>query len=194
MRARIAWIVTLSSLAAPSFAADEAFLRDAAQGGLAEIALGQLAAAKGSTEEVKAFGRQMVDDHQAANAKLAAAAAKSGVALPTDAGGDARATQQQLQSLSGSAFDTAYTDSQAKAHTKMVELLKNEIANGTDAAAKAWARETLPTVERHVEMIGGLHEKPGEHSLEHALGTPGPADAPSPGIRNIPEERSSGDD
>lgn len=180
MRAHIAWIVTLSSLAAPSLAADDAFFEDAARAGLAEVALGQLAATKGSGEGVKTFGRQMVEEHGAANASLNAAAAKSGVKLPTSLAEDAQATRRKLESLSGSDFDLAYLDAQRDAHAKTIELLKKEIANGSDRAAKAWAAETLPTVQRHAELIGSIGEKPGEHVLEHAVGTPGPA-APTPG-------------
>lgn len=178
MRARIAWIVLVSSLSAPSFAADETFFHEAARGGMAEVALGQLAATKGSKDSVKSFGRLMADEHTAANGKLQAAAAKSGVTLPTDLPADAVATRSKLQSLSGGAFDLAYLDSQRKAHASTLQLLQKEIASGTDPAAKAWATEALPTVKRHAEMIGSLDAMPGEHEREHAVGTAGPADAP----------------
>ncbi len=182
MRAPIAWIVTLSCLAAPSFAADEAFFQEAARGGMAEVALGQLGASKGSSEGVKAFGRQMVVEHGSANAKLQAAAAKSGVKLPTDLPADALATKQKLESLSGQAFDQAYVESQSQHHTSTIALLEKEIESGTDAAAKAWAREALPMVKRHAELVTGVDAKPGEqtgeHTLEHAVGTPGPAKTP----------------
>ena len=178
MRARMTWILTLSSLATPLLAADEPFFEEAARDGMAEVALGQLAATKGSSESLKAFGRLMVADHGAANVKLKAAAAKSGVQLPTDLSGEAQATHQKLQRLSGSAFDLAYSESQSQAHAKTLKLLEKEISSGTDPAAKAWASAALPTVKRHAEMIGGLGEPPGEHDLEHAVGTPGPADAP----------------
>jgi putative membrane protein len=173
----MAWIVTFCSLTAPSFAGDEAFYRDAAQGGMAEVALGQLAVTKGSTDSVKAFGKQMVEEHGAANAKLKAAAAKSGVTLPSDLAEDAQATQQKLESLSGKEFDLAYVESQSKAHAKTIALLEKEIASGSDPAAKAWADAALLTVKRHAELIGSLDATPGEHHLEHAVGTPGPAEA-----------------
>jgi predicted outer membrane protein len=49
---------------------DTAFAITAAQGGLAEVKLGRLAAEKGSSADVKAFGQQMVDDHGKANERL----------------------------------------------------------------------------------------------------------------------------
>jgi putative membrane protein len=177
MRAGIAWIVTLSSLVGPSFAADETFFNEAARGGMAEVSLGRLAATKGASESVKAFGRRMVEEHGTANAELKAAAAKSGVQLPTDVAEDALATQQRLESKSGKAFDLEYVESQRKAHAKTIALLEKELANGTDPAAKAWAGKALPTVKRHAEMIGSLDAVAGEHHLEHGVGTAGPADA-----------------
>ena len=178
MRTRIAWILTLTSMAAPLLAADETFFDEAARAGMAEVALGKLAAAKASTDRLQAFGRQMVGDHEAANEKLKAAAAKSGVELPTDMAEDAQATHKKLQLLSGGAFDLAYAESQSKAHATTLKLLQKEIASGTDPAAKTWAVDALPMVKRHAEMIGDAGEMPGEHELEHAVGTPGPADAP----------------
>ena len=43
--------------------ADVEFVRKAAEGGMREVALGKLASEKASSEEVRAFGRQMVADH-----------------------------------------------------------------------------------------------------------------------------------
>src|ERR1700761_6154781 len=46
---------------------DKMFLRHAAEGGIAEVKLGQLAANKASSDDVKAFGQKMVDDHTKIN-------------------------------------------------------------------------------------------------------------------------------
>ena len=44
-------------------AADRAFVKEAAAGGLAEVELGNLAKQNGSSAEVKQFGDRMVTDH-----------------------------------------------------------------------------------------------------------------------------------
>jgi len=44
-------------------AGDRSFMTKAAQGGMAEVELGQLAQQNGQSEDVKKFGKQMVDDH-----------------------------------------------------------------------------------------------------------------------------------
>ena len=59
---------------------DSAFIKSAAEGGMSEVELGQLAQQKGVAPSVKKFGAQMVTDHSAANEKLkvlAAATAES---------------------------------------------------------------------------------------------------------------------
>jgi predicted outer membrane protein len=47
--------------------ADRAFIQTAAKGGVAEVALGELAGTHAKTDEVKKFGQRMVEDHGKAN-------------------------------------------------------------------------------------------------------------------------------
>ncbi len=49
---------------------DAVFAVKAAQGNMAEIKMGELAAQKASNADVKAFGQQMVTDHTKANDEL----------------------------------------------------------------------------------------------------------------------------
>src|SRR5690348_16339814 len=58
------------SMAKSSGSMDHTFIMKAAEGGLAEVQLGKLAADKGSSEQVKQFGQKMVDDHGKANDEL----------------------------------------------------------------------------------------------------------------------------
>src|SRR5580700_4077267 len=61
---------------------DRKFVRAAAQGGMAEVELGKLAAEKGSSDEVKKFGRRMADDHSKAGNQLKQIASEKGIAVP----------------------------------------------------------------------------------------------------------------
>src|ERR1700746_3382597 len=65
-------------------ASDDKFVKDAAEGGLAEVELGKLAAEKGASTDVKAFGQRMVTDHSKANDELKQIAGAKGVDLPTE--------------------------------------------------------------------------------------------------------------
>src|SRR6478736_5834491 len=49
---------------------DEQFITKAAQGGLMEVEVGKLAQEKGSTNEVKEYGKKLEQDHSKANEQL----------------------------------------------------------------------------------------------------------------------------
>jgi putative membrane protein len=85
---RVAGLVALSFAFAPVSRGDDAkpftdagFVMDAGSGGMLEVELGEVAAAKAKNADVKAFAERMVKDHTAANEKLKATAA--GHAVPT---------------------------------------------------------------------------------------------------------------
>src|SRR5437588_6359038 len=63
---------------------DKQFLKEAADGGLAEVELGQLASSKASSDEVKKFGQRMVEDHGKANDQLKQLAQSKNVDLPNE--------------------------------------------------------------------------------------------------------------
>ena len=63
---------------------DKRFMIQAAQGGTAEVQIAQLALNKASSDQVKQYAQEMIDQHSQANNQLAALAAQKGVTLPTD--------------------------------------------------------------------------------------------------------------
>src|SRR5436190_874578 len=120
-----------SSAAAQSAgAADQAFAKEAAAGGLAEVALGTLAKDKASNADVKAFGDRMVTDHSKANDELKQWASSKNVTLPSDLDAKAKATQDRLSKLSGDAFDKAYMKDMVADHKTDVAAFKKESTSG----------------------------------------------------------------
>jgi putative membrane protein len=128
---------------------DRKFFKEAAQGGMAEVALGQMAAAKAESDAVKNFGQQMVTDHSKANQELKDLAASEGVTLPTEMSADAKALQKKLSGLSGAEFDKAYMKEMLKDHKKDISAFKKEAEQGQDSDVKNWAAKTLPTLQEH---------------------------------------------
>src|SRR5262249_9556246 len=59
--------------------ADRHFVKTAAEGGMAEVQLGQLAVEKASNPKVKDFGQRMVTDHGKANDELKSIAASKNI-------------------------------------------------------------------------------------------------------------------
>jgi putative membrane protein len=132
--------------------ADETFLKKAAQGGMAEVELGQLAVQKASSDQVKQFGQRMVDDHSKANDQLKQLAQQEHVKLPTQPSAKDKATKAKLENLSGKEFDEAYMSDMLKDHKKDVAEFERESKNAKDPAVKDFAEQTLPTLREHLKQ------------------------------------------
>ena len=150
-------------LAASSFAGqrpqaspDQAFIKKAAVGGLAEVQLGKLAVEHAASPDVKQFGQRMVGDHDKANRELMAMAEQKGSAVPTALDRKHRQTADRLGKLHGAAFDRAYIQEMVKDHEQDVRLFRTEAQQGTDPELKRWAATTLPTLEEHLTMARNL--------------------------------------
>ena len=136
--------------------ADKMFVRKAAQGGLAEVELGKLAAEKASNPEVKKFAQKMVDDHSKANDQLKQVASQEGLQLPTTLDAKDKAIKDRLSKLSGASFDKAYMSDMVKDHKADVADFTRESRAGKDQAVKQFASSTLPTLKSHLEQAEQL--------------------------------------
>jgi len=145
-----------SAYAADPATADRDFYAKAAAGGMAEVETGALAQLKGHSAAVRDFGEMMVRDHTKANDNLKLIAGRQNIELPTEPDAKHKAKKQELEAVSGAAFDTAYIQAQVADHEATESLLKQEIESGTDAEAKAWAREALSTVTAHLKRAREL--------------------------------------
>jgi len=140
---------------------DQDFFKSAAEGGIAEVEAGKLAQSKGNSTAVKDFGAMMVKDHTEANAQLQSIAASQGVELPGSSSAMQMASKAKLELLTGDTFDKAYIRNQVAAHEQTVSLLKKEIASGSDAQAKAFATQVLPTIRGHLKKIRDIAAQAG---------------------------------
>jgi len=130
---------------------DSTFVKKAAQGGLAEVELGQLATQKASSEEVKKFGQRMVDDHSKANEQLKQVAAEKNIDVPQQLDAKDKATKARLEKLSGEQFDRAYMKYMVRDHQKDVAEFERESKIAKDPAIKNFAQQTLPTLKDHLK-------------------------------------------
>jgi putative membrane protein len=142
----------MTDVAAVETVSDADFAKDAAQGGMAEVKLGQLAQDKGTSDAVKDFGKRMVDDHSAANEKLKGIAQQESMSLPADINKKDQVTYDKLSKLSGDAFDRAYARDMVKDHQDDIAAFQQEARNGQDPQIKSFASDTLPTLEDHLKM------------------------------------------
>jgi putative membrane protein len=156
---------------------DAHFAKEAAQGGMAEVKLGQLAEEKGSNDSVKSFGKRMVGDHSKADDKLKEVASRESITLPTDISAKDQATYDRLSKLNGAAFDRAYARDMVKDHETDVAAFQKEANAGKNDSLKSFASETLPTLQDHLKQakemmktVGGTTAAKGTKTKVNTVG------------------------
>ena len=142
-------------------AADRAFAREAAVGGMAEVDLGNLAKEKASSQDVKNFADRRVTDHSKANDELKQWASQHNVTLPAELDARHKATHARLEKLSGDAFDKAYMRDMLTDHRQDVAKFKTESKSARNTDLKDWAGKTLPTLEDHLKQAQETASKVG---------------------------------
>jgi len=136
--------------------ADSDFILAAAQGGMTEVKLGELAAQKGLRDDVKAFGQTMVKDHTAINDDLKALAAQKGVTLPDSLDAKHQGMVDKMAALTGAEFDDAYITGMIKDHKMDAKDFKAESAKTKDAEIKSFVDKSIPVVTEHLKRITAM--------------------------------------
>ena len=138
--------------------ADQDFILAAAQGGMTEVKLEDLATQNGTRADAKEFGQMMVKNHSAINADLKAPATQKRVTLPDSLDAKHQGTVDKMAALSGSAFDEAYIAARVEGHKMDAKAFKAESAATTDADIKSFVDKSLPVVQRHLEHIQAMKQ------------------------------------
>ena len=144
-------------VSSPSFAQDKAsqkFLKEAIEGNLAEVKMGELAQKNGKSDKVRSFGQMLQKDHSDANQKATAAANQLGMSPPTEPNRKQKAMYDRMSKLSGDNFDREFAKHMVEDHKKDIKAYEKE-AKKNDAAA-AYAKEALPTLHKHLETAQSL--------------------------------------
>jgi len=139
-------------------AADILFVQLLGEGGLAEVALGELAVEKAGAPAVEAFAERMVADHGAANTRLTAIAEDADIVMPAELNPEHVAMRETLAAMDAAVFDLDYMRAQVVEHQKAAQLLEWEINAGQNAPLQGFAAETLPTVLQHLVMAREIVE------------------------------------
>lgn len=138
---------------------DRDFLERAAKGSNAEIAIGSLVDARATRPDVVAFGHTMVRDHTEINRRLGAIATRYRIALPTDLG-DHQASYDRVVDLHRDEFDREFSQVMIEDHDAAVLLFREEASGGADPALRAFAAQTLPLIQAHLQHAKGLNPPP----------------------------------
>jgi putative membrane protein len=141
---------------------DTAFLTEAIQINLAEISVGDLAQKNGGSDDVKSFGKMLVDDHTASNTKATSLAQSNGVTPPTEPKAADKQKHDELAKLSGAEFDREFAKAMVKGHEEAIG--KFEAASKGDDDIAKFVQETLPTLQKHLKTAQTLESSKSAQS------------------------------
>lgn len=122
-----------------------------------DIDAGKLAEKKGSTQEVRQFGTQMVTDHTAVNRQAADLAKKlkltpqaNDTSASLKKGGDENLAR--LGKLNGKAFDKQYVDQEVVYHQAVIDAVdKTLLPSAKNAELKTLIQKVRPALVQHLE-------------------------------------------
>lgn len=154
---------------------DQMFLRKAAEGGIAEVQLGKLAAEKGASEDVRTFGQKMVDDHTKLNDQMSAIADALGVMLPKTMNKTDQAEYDKLNALAGDDFDKEYINAMVKDHHTDLREFRIEANATTNPTLGQAVSDGAHVIHEHMVMIDKIARSKGIATpASHAHATPPP--------------------
>ena len=147
----------LGLCASSAFAQSPAdFINDASAKGMADIEASRLAHQKSESKEVKDFTIVVINDRTTANQHLAKIAKK--LDLPVAPREEVMDKAKTLipEVKEGESFDSAYAASQVQTTEQAIEQLQEEARTTDVPELKAFAEETLPKLEQHLQMAKTL--------------------------------------
>lgn len=147
---------------------EQTFIKEAVQGNIAEVQLGELAAQRAEADTIRKFGETLRMDHQAALKRATNLAKSLKVEPPTQPATDARGIFDGLSQLSGSEFDAAFVSHMITLHEAAIAKYSRNASSDNDAVATMVA-EALPKLKAHLATAQALQKgaPAPAHSLNH---------------------------
>ena len=130
---------------------DQDFVTLAAQTDMTEAHLGKLAQTQGTAQAIKDLGQMLATDHTSDYTQLSTIATKAGLTVPKGIDSKHEKMIAPFEKLNGQAFDRRYAQTMAKGHEEAIAAYKKEASDGQNADLKAYAQQTLPTLEKHLK-------------------------------------------
>ena len=154
---RVSFVTLLGLFASSAFAQSPAeFINDASAKGMADIEASRLAHQKSESKEVKDYTIVVINDRTTANQHLAKIAKQLDLPVaPREQVAD-KAKALMPQVMDGANFDEAYAASQVKSTEEAIAQLQQEAQTTDVPEIKAFAEETLPKLQHHLQMARAL--------------------------------------
>jgi putative membrane protein len=139
---------------------DEAFMKDAAQAGHAEVEASKVAQSKARLPAVKTLADTMVADHTKVGDELRRLAMAKRVQLPDGPSVMQKSKLKMIDVGDDAKFDERYVKTFGiAAHEDAIKLFEEAARETKDPDVKAFAEKTLPGLKHHLEMAKALAVK-----------------------------------
>lgn len=138
--------------------AERQFLQNEYVAGKDFVALATEAANQSDSEDVRAFARTLLNDHQLANGKLAKLAATKEVELET-ASNEAATPDERLtalRQLKGDLFNQEFLTLMIGMHSESIDHFEKATTDSPDLDLKKWADERLTRLKSHLDQANKL--------------------------------------
>jgi putative membrane protein len=143
----IAAVLVAGGARAQAAPAEQSYVQSAQTINQAELALGQLAQQRSSSDEVKQMSRTMVERHSALSAQLAELARERAIASAQQPSAEDEQVHDRLAKLSGRSFDEAFKQVVADAHTRELALHRGELERSGDTGLRGFAQSRVSALE-----------------------------------------------
>jgi putative membrane protein len=130
---------------------DHQWLKSHIQTNLFEIAAGQAAGSRATTDEVRDLAARLVAEHTAALEEATALAERLDVKVPTAPSPLQQWALRAVETFSGSDFDRWFTELQVDGHAEAIKETRAEVVKGCNRKVRRLAAATLPVLEEHLE-------------------------------------------
>ncbi|HTU66060.1 MAG TPA: DUF4142 domain-containing protein [Steroidobacteraceae bacterium] len=128
---------------------DIEFVKQATESGRKEISSAQQALPQLKDPGLKHIAEMLVNDHGNANGKLAQLAEAKGWPVP----GPRAAPDAPPSGAASSDFDAKWTAEMIAGHERSVALYRAQAGGGEDKDLRKYAKDTLPTIEKHLAEL-----------------------------------------
>lgn len=147
---------------------DRKFIAEAADRGMFELDISQLAAGKAQDPQVRNFANMLVDQHRVLNKELAGIANARGVELPPAPRHALRREIDRIGKKTGAEFDREFVRRVGiEAHEKDIKTFEKAGKDVKDPELSAFARKALPMLREH---LAAAQKLPGSGQDAAAMG------------------------
>jgi putative membrane protein len=132
---------------------DIQFVRQAAENGAAEILAAREALPQLKDPELRHLAEMLVNDHGGANERLSQLADSKGWPVPARVPATAPPS-----GTAASDFDARFTARMIAGHERSAALYRAQATGGEDKDLRKYAKDTLPTIEKHLAELRRLQK------------------------------------